>query len=76
MEHRTASGRPYRSGAVSIRHGIVAVHVEPAFDDFRGFTSFRFVWDGREYGRRIDKEMTDRGVATAAGRFAREIAGY
>lgn len=61
------SGAPYLEGHVTTPHGIVVVWSD------RKHANLRFVWRGREHSL-LRTPLTARGLATAAGRFARQIA--
>jgi len=58
----------YLAGCVFTDLGIVMVYSE------KERSNLVFIFAGRLYDRHIDRGYTKRGLATVAGRFAREIA--
>lgn len=64
------------TGYVTTPLGIVGVVVAETRDEPRdNDTRLTFVWRGQIHVRRLNRVLTERGVITVAGRFAREIAG-
>lgn len=68
----TVVGGTWVLGAASTPDGYVHVYAENTIE--RQYVMLRFIRDGREYERRYKGKWSERGIAVAAGRFAREVA--
>jgi hypothetical protein len=70
----TRDPRGWIEGPVLTPDGIVHCYAQ-GDEQNENHTRLDFVWQGRLYMRQFPKvRMTARGMATAAGRFAREVA--
>lgn len=63
------------AGCVVTRHGLVDAYSDNSTE--KKFLVMRFIFDGREYCRRIDDPIgfTRKSATILAGKFAKEIAG-
>lgn len=65
---RDAGREWYSVGFRATPLGIVGLYTQP------DFVRLTFVYRGRQYERHIAETLSERGLATVAGRFARDVA--
>lgn len=63
----------YLSGYVKTRRGIVLCESNLDSEKPRPHSSLQFMWGGKTYHRRFQKNMTARALAIAAGKFVKEV---